>query len=374
MFERDKDTLRDLGIPILTVTDAGHGDDIGYRVDLDAYALPPLDLTAAELGVLAMAAQVWQDQAVRADTTRALTKLRAVGDAPGVDRPGGRARAARAGRRAARSARWSTPCRRARRSGSRTARPRTGEVRERTVEPWKLLARRGGWVLVGRDRDRGASRSFRLSRIEGAVRTVGEPGSFTAPSADELADGAADLGERAGARRDPRDPARAGERARARAPSAAPCRTSRTGRADPPSCAHRDLVHVPFRAEWELAEELVGYGDAVVVLAPAGPAAVGPAPAAHRRDARPRGWVPMAERASDRLLRMLGMITYLDRHEGVPVEAIAEQFGVTHPPGHGRHRHPVGHRHARATTRTTSSTSTPRPTSRASSGSPSRAG
>ena len=30
-----------------------------------------------------------------------------------------------------------------------------------------------------------------------------------------------------------------------------------------------------------------------------------------------------SERASDRLLRMLGMITYLDRHEGVPVEAIA---------------------------------------------------
>lgn len=37
----------------------------------------------------------------------------------------------------------------------------------------------------------------------------------------------------------------------------------------------------------------------------------------------------MAERASDRLLRMLGMITYLDRHAGVPVEEIAEQFGVT---------------------------------------------
>jgi len=37
----------------------------------------------------------------------------------------------------------------------------------------------------------------------------------------------------------------------------------------------------------------------------------------------------MAERASDRLLRMLGMITYLDRHEGVPVEMIAEQFGVS---------------------------------------------
>ena len=37
----------------------------------------------------------------------------------------------------------------------------------------------------------------------------------------------------------------------------------------------------------------------------------------------------MAERASDRLLRMLGMITYLDRHAGVPVEQIAARFAVT---------------------------------------------
>ncbi|MET0788594.1 MAG: WYL domain-containing protein [Cellulomonas sp.] len=37
----------------------------------------------------------------------------------------------------------------------------------------------------------------------------------------------------------------------------------------------------------------------------------------------------MAERASDRLLRMLGMITYLDRHDDVSVEAIASQFGVS---------------------------------------------
>ncbi|ROS30648.1 YafY family protein [Cellulomonas sp. PhB150] len=37
----------------------------------------------------------------------------------------------------------------------------------------------------------------------------------------------------------------------------------------------------------------------------------------------------MADRASDRLLRMLGMIAYLDRHEGVPVGEIAEHFGVS---------------------------------------------
>ncbi|GIG39855.1 helix-turn-helix transcriptional regulator [Cellulomonas phragmiteti] len=37
----------------------------------------------------------------------------------------------------------------------------------------------------------------------------------------------------------------------------------------------------------------------------------------------------MPERASDRLVRMLGMIAYLERHDDVPVEQVAAQFGVT---------------------------------------------
>jgi proteasome accessory factor B len=266
MFERDKDTLRDLGIPILTVTDAGHGDDIGYRVDLDAYALPPLELTAAELGVLAMAAQVWQDQAVRADTTRALTKLRAVGDAPEAsDLVAGLAPRVRAGGGAFGPLVDAVQARQAVRFTYRAA--TTGEVRERTVEPWKLLARRGGWVLVGRDRDRGASRSFRLSRIEGPVRTIGEAGSFTAPSAEELALALQTWGS---------GPERIAtlailpERASAPRARAVPTPADAPDWSDEPLLEHRDLVHVPYRAEWELAEELVGYGDAVVVLAPSG--------------------------------------------------------------------------------------------------------
>ena len=37
----------------------------------------------------------------------------------------------------------------------------------------------------------------------------------------------------------------------------------------------------------------------------------------------------MAERASDRLLRLLGMVTYLDRTDGVPIDQVAAHFGVT---------------------------------------------
>jgi len=37
----------------------------------------------------------------------------------------------------------------------------------------------------------------------------------------------------------------------------------------------------------------------------------------------------VAEKATDRLLRLLGMVTYLDRHAGVPIEQVAEHFGVS---------------------------------------------
>ncbi|BDZ43617.1 hypothetical protein GCM10025865_29160 [Paraoerskovia sediminicola] len=79
MFERDKVTLRGLGIPVVTVNDDGHADDIAYRVDLAAYSLGELDLTPAELGVLSLAAQFWQDKNVRTDISRALIKIRSAG-------------------------------------------------------------------------------------------------------------------------------------------------------------------------------------------------------------------------------------------------------------------------------------------------------
>ena len=266
MFERDKDTLRELGMPVLTVTHAGHGDDVGYRIDTATWSLPPIELTAAELGVLALAAQVWQDQSLRADSTRALTKLRAVGTAPEAhDLVAGLAPRVRAGGDAFAPLVDAVQNRQAVRFTYHAA--TTGEVRERRVEPWKLLARRGGWVLLARDRDRDASRSFRLSRIRGAVRPVGSPGGFAAPTPQELADAShAWVGD--GPERTALlavAPQRAGA-LRARA-------TTVPDDVDLPPGADvvltgRDLVAVPYRLDWELAEEVVGYGDAVVVLHP----------------------------------------------------------------------------------------------------------
>jgi len=268
MFERDKDTLRELGVPLVTVTDPGHGDDFGYRIDLDAYALSPIDLTAAELGVLTLAAQTWQDRTMRGDTARALTKLRAVGHGPGAtDLVAGLAPRVRSGGSAFAPLLDAAQARQVVRLTYRAA--NTGEVRVRRIEPWRLVARRGGWVLIGWDQDRQATRSFRLSRIEGPVRAVGEPGAFEAPTPEQVEQAMAVWRE---------GPARVAtlavlperaEATRVRALEAPP--DAPDWSVDPlvgPLLTGRDVVHVAYRNSWELAEELVGYGDAVLVLDP----------------------------------------------------------------------------------------------------------
>lgn len=258
MFERDKDTLRDLGIPVTTVTAVGHGDDIGYRVDQDAYALPPVELTSAELAALSLAAEFWQDRSVRTETSRALTKLRAVGDdGASTELVSGLSPAVRAAGGAFRPLLDAVQDRNRVRFTYRAA--NTGEVRDRLVEPWRLVARRGGWILVGRDVDRGASRSYRLSRIEGRVRPDGPAGSFDAPEPEQVESALRtwEVGQQRTA-------------VLALRPERAEVLRSR-GEPLPPDATRapdRDLFAVRYRATWELAEEVVTYGDAVLVLDP----------------------------------------------------------------------------------------------------------
>src|SRR3981081_2673912 len=53
MFERDKNELRDLGIPLEVGRVSNLDPTEGYRINRDAYALPPVDLTADEAAAVA---------------------------------------------------------------------------------------------------------------------------------------------------------------------------------------------------------------------------------------------------------------------------------------------------------------------------------
>lgn len=80
MFERDKDELRSLGVPIeVGYLDRAFEDEPGYRIERSAFELPEIDLEPDEAAVIGLAARVWQHAGLASATTDALVKLRAAG-------------------------------------------------------------------------------------------------------------------------------------------------------------------------------------------------------------------------------------------------------------------------------------------------------
>src|SRR3954468_8774636 len=79
-FERDKDELRALGVPIeVGGYDPLFEDEAGYRIVRSAFELPEITLEADEAAVIGLAARVWQQAGLASATTDALRKLRAAG-------------------------------------------------------------------------------------------------------------------------------------------------------------------------------------------------------------------------------------------------------------------------------------------------------
>jgi proteasome accessory factor B len=178
MFERDKDDLRRLGVPIETAT-VGYGGDDGYRIPRRAYELPDVALTPEEVAALALAVRL-----TGAESSLALAKLAARAPDPadlGVD-PRTRVEVAPRPVDAVADAVVARAPIRFR------YRPVHGATAERTVDPYAVVQRRGAWYLVGRDHDRNALRAFRLDRFDGDARIVGTPGGYDPPDGLDLAE------------------------------------------------------------------------------------------------------------------------------------------------------------------------------------------
>ena len=79
MFERDKEDLRELGVPLETGVNHPFDEDPGYRIRQQAYELPELRLEADEAAVLGLAARVWRRAELAGAAAGALLKLRAAG-------------------------------------------------------------------------------------------------------------------------------------------------------------------------------------------------------------------------------------------------------------------------------------------------------
>ncbi|MBU3687903.1 MAG: YafY family transcriptional regulator [Mycobacterium sp.] len=190
MFERDKNELRDLGIPLETGRVRSFDAVDGYRIKPDKYSLPDIDLTPEEAAAVAVATKLWESPELITATQNALLKLRAAGvevdpSAPVAISTG----AGPTGLRGSEEVLGVLVA--AIDAGQAVAfrhRPTPVDAyTERTVEPWGVVTARGRWYLVGHDRDRAATRIFRLSRI--AEVTPLEPhGTVSGPEDLDLRD------------------------------------------------------------------------------------------------------------------------------------------------------------------------------------------
>ncbi len=217
MFERDKDELRALGIPIETVADHDDNEEGAYRLRRTDFYLPYLVLVAPEASTQTVTQQTLGSTAERA---RAIAgygyaalatlafepdELQAIVDAAACARELGDPMLAAEASRALRKLAFDLPVGP---TGSEQQQgavhvssgvPRVqhdaaqhdaavfaaladamqrrkrvrfeyhtfgrNEVRERAVEPWGLFFQSGHWYLVARDVDAAALRNFRLNRI-----------------------------------------------------------------------------------------------------------------------------------------------------------------------------------------------------------------
>jgi len=189
MFERDKNELRDLGIPLEIGRVSSLDPTEGYRINRDAYELPPVELTPDEAAAVAVAAQLWESPELITATQGALLKLRAAGGDVDPDAPV--AIASHAGVPGLRGSEDVLGVLlTAIDSGQAVQFPhrssRSAPYTTRTVEPWGVVTERGRWYLVGHDRDRDDTRTFRLSRIGAEVTPIGEAGAITVPEGVDL--------------------------------------------------------------------------------------------------------------------------------------------------------------------------------------------
>ena len=189
MFERDKEDLRALGVPIETGGfDPLFGDEAGYRIPRQAFELPQIDLEADEAAVIGLAARVWQQAGLASATSDALLKLRAAG--VDVDRPAlDVAQPQAVPDEPAFETFWeAVATRRPVRFGyrSRESAGPAGRPAVRRLQPWGVVSYQSRWYVVGHDLDRDEQRMFRLSRVVGAPVLEGDPGAYEVPAGTDL--------------------------------------------------------------------------------------------------------------------------------------------------------------------------------------------
>jgi proteasome accessory factor B len=254
-FERDKDELRSLGVPIEVGSfDPFFDDEPGYRILAKEFELPPIDLDADEAAVVGVAARVWQHASMAESTGSAVAKLRAAGVEPETSQLGALEPSVQASEPAFEPL-WHAVLHRIRvsftyRDGTR-----------RTLEPWRMTSSKGRWYVLGRDVDRDATRMFKLARIQDMPKNVSRAGAFSVPENLDLRSLSRSLA--------PREPTATATLALRTGKAPTLRRRGRPVATQSPLPAGFETYDVGYGEMYALSDEIIRHAADVIVLEPA---------------------------------------------------------------------------------------------------------
>lgn len=198
-FERDKDVLEELGVPIRFVSaDPDDPFGSGYVIDREKLYLPNLELTADESAALFLGGSALLQQGefpYRDDLERALEKIRLRGDVPAPESGAAADRvlfhypSLEGGVEMTKKLAVIESA--IEKSKTLTMAYKSGgdlDGAKRKVDPYALVCRRGRWLLVGLSHERAAVRVFTVQKIESVEANAAKPRSpdFAVPAAFDL--------------------------------------------------------------------------------------------------------------------------------------------------------------------------------------------
>lgn len=253
MFERDKESLRGLGVPIDTIGDFADPEDLRearYRIPTSEYVLPEdIEFTPAEIALLNLAGGVWSSSSMSADARSGLRKIRGLGipvDEPIIGY------SPRISLREPAFSPLQLAIEQCRVVTFPYLKPGEASSRVRRIQPLALVEYEARWHVYGIDQDASADRTFLLSRIVDEV-------VITRERFDEsLREGAGDRAK-AGL-----DDLAARQRALLEVNPGTEAALRLTRRATPAEQG----IHVPYVDIHILADELASYGPEVRVVEP----------------------------------------------------------------------------------------------------------
>ena len=187
MFERDKTDLRDLGIVIeVGGFDPLFEDEPGYRILNSDYTFTLDGLNSEEIGLLALAADIW---AKNSQSEPAKSGLRKIKSLVSVDEDdfSSMPRYTLSEQNSSFHDLWQAVAERSEVVFDYSS-AHSGNQSRRTVQPFGIGSWRGSWYLVGHELESDAIKSFRISRIVGEIKFSKGKSTFIVPADFNISD------------------------------------------------------------------------------------------------------------------------------------------------------------------------------------------